>query len=91
MKEHSFLVDLLCFLLLVIKCCIAEQIQYTLRDESIHIKFGTSLLNKLREQYTDIMNAEFESELTQVLKRAVEFEIKYAKDVLAKRNLRFKF
>ena len=43
---------------------IAEQIQYTLRDESIHIKFGTTLLNKLREQYPDIMTDKFESELT---------------------------
>jgi ribonucleoside-diphosphate reductase beta chain len=61
---------------------IAEQIQYTLRDESIHIKFGTTLLNKLREQYTDIMTPEFEEELTSVLKQAVDLEIAYAKDVL---------
>ena len=61
---------------------IAEQIQYTLRDESIHIKFGTNLLNKLREQYTDIMDESFEQELTDVLKQAVELEIQYAKDVL---------
>jgi len=61
---------------------IAEQIQYTLRDESIHIKFGTTLLNKLREQYPDIMTAKFETELTEVLKRAVDLEIEYAQDVL---------
>ena len=61
---------------------IAEQIQYTLRDESIHIKFGTNLLNKLREQYTDIMDESFEQELTDVLKQAVELEIQYAQDVL---------
>jgi ribonucleoside-diphosphate reductase beta chain len=61
---------------------IAEQIQYTLRDESIHIKFGTTLLNKLREQYPDIMTDKFESELTEVLKRAVDLEIEYAQDVL---------
>ena len=61
---------------------IAEQIQYTLRDESIHIKFGTTLLNKLREQYQNIMTDKFESELTEVLKRAVDLEIRYAQDVL---------
>jgi len=61
---------------------IAEQIQYTLRDESIHIKFGTTLLNKLREQYPDIMTDKFETELTEVLKRAVDLEIEYAQDVL---------
>jgi len=61
---------------------IAEQIQYTLRDESIHIKFGTTLLNKLKEQYSDIMDSEFEEELTEVLKQAVDLEIQYAQDVL---------
>ena len=61
---------------------IAEQIQYTLRDESIHIKFGTTLLNKIREQNPDLMTDKFETELTEVLKRAVELEIEYAQDVL---------
>ena len=61
---------------------IAEQIQYTLRDESIHIKFGTTLLNKLKEQYSDIMDSSFEEELTEVLKKAVDLEIQYAEDVL---------
>jgi ribonucleoside-diphosphate reductase beta chain len=61
---------------------IAEQIQYTLRDESIHIKFGTTLLNKIREQNPDLMTDKFETELTEVLKQAVELEIKYAQDVL---------
>ena len=54
---------------------IAEQIQYTLRDESIHIKFGTTLLNKIREQNPDLITDKFETELTEVLKRAVELEI----------------
>jgi ribonucleoside-diphosphate reductase beta chain len=61
---------------------IAEQIQYTLRDESIHIKFGTTLLNKIREQNPDLMTEKFETELTEVLKQAVELEIAYAQDVL---------
>ena len=61
---------------------IAEQIQYTLRDESIHIKFGTTLLNKIREQNPDLMTDKFETELTEVLKQAVELEISYAQDVL---------
>lgn len=61
---------------------IAEQIQYTLRDESIHIKFGTTLLNKLKDQHSDIWNDEFEQELTEYVKKAVDLEIAYAKDVL---------
>jgi ribonucleoside-diphosphate reductase beta chain len=61
---------------------IAEQIQYTLRDESLHIKFGTNLLNTLRKQYPDIMTDAFEQELTDLVKEAVDLEIQYAKDVL---------
>ena len=61
---------------------IAEQIQYTLRDESIHIKFGVSMLNKIREQHPDVWTSELDEELTGYLKEAVNLEIQYAKDVL---------
>ena len=61
---------------------IAEQIQYTLRDESLHIKFGTNLLNRIREQHPDVWNEELDQELTGYLQSAVELEIEYAKDVL---------
>jgi ribonucleoside-diphosphate reductase beta chain len=61
---------------------IAEQIQYTLRDESLHIKFGSNLLNKLKEQYPEIWSEDFEAELTEQLKKAVDLEIAYAQDVL---------
>lgn len=61
---------------------IAEQIQYTLRDETIHIKFGTQLLNKIKEQNPTAWTKELEEELTTYLIQAVELEIQYAKDVL---------
>jgi ribonucleoside-diphosphate reductase beta chain len=61
---------------------IAEQIQYTLRDESLHIEYGTTVLNKIKEQHPGLWTDEFESELTDHLKAAVDLEIAYAKDVL---------
>ena len=61
---------------------IAEQIQYTLRDESLHIKFGSTLLTKLKAQYPAVWTKAFEKELTDIMKKAVELEIKYAQDVL---------
>ena len=61
---------------------VSEQIQYTLRDESIHIKFGTTLLNKIKEQHADVWNEDLENELTGYLQDAVKLEIEYAKDVL---------
>ena len=63
---------------------IAEQIQYTLRDESIHIKFGTSLLNKIKDEHPDVWDDKLEEELTGYLKSAVELEIAYTKEVLPK-------
>lgn len=61
---------------------IAEQIQYTLRDESLHIEFGINLLNKIREQHPDVWDDELDKELVGYLLSAVELEIQYAKDVL---------
>ena len=61
---------------------IAEQIQYTLRDESLHIQFGTNLLINIKSQHPDIWDDEFEDELTGYLIEAVNLEIQYAKDAL---------
>ena len=63
---------------------IAEQIQYTLRDESIHIKFGTSVLNKIREQHGEVWDESLDQELVGYLKQAVDLEINYAKEALPK-------
>lgn len=61
---------------------ISDQIKYTLRDESIHIKFGTYLINTLISQNPDIWTEEVKSQLINHIKKAVELEILYAKDVL---------
>ena len=61
---------------------ICEQIQYTLRDESLHIQFGTTLLNKIKEQYPDAWDTTLEQELIVNLKAAVDLEVQYARDVL---------
>jgi ribonucleoside-diphosphate reductase beta chain len=61
---------------------IAEQIQYTLRDESLHIYFGTKLINKLAKQFPEAYDKKFQEESVEHLKKAVELEIAYAKDVL---------
>lgn len=63
---------------------IAEQIRYTLRDESIHIQFGTYVLNTLMQQYPDIMDEGMETYLKSLLDEAVQLEIQYAHDVLPK-------
>jgi ribonucleoside-diphosphate reductase beta chain len=61
---------------------IGEEIEYTLRDESNHIKFGTMLINKIKEQNPLAWTEEFELELTEYIKVAAKLEIAYAHDVL---------
>lgn len=61
---------------------IGEQIEYTLRDESLHIAFGASLITKIKEQYPDVWDEEFEKDLTECLAEAVQLETNYAQDVL---------
>jgi|TARA_Y100001938_G_scaffold145627_1_gene222691 ribonucleoside-diphosphate reductase beta chain len=59
-----------------------DQIKYTLRDESLHIKFGTYLINTIKEQYPTVWTKKFEEETVEHIKKAVELEIAYAHDVL---------
>lgn len=61
---------------------LSDQIRYTLRDESLHIKFGTYLINTIKEQYPAIWTKKFEEETVEHIKKAVELEITYAHDVL---------
>lgn len=61
---------------------LCDQIRYTLRDESLHIEFGTYLLNRIFDEYPELKTAELENELVGLLKQATELEIAYAKDAL---------
>ena len=61
---------------------IGEQIQYTLRDESLHIKFGTTLINRIREDEPKVWTKSFEKETMEHIDKAMELELAYARDVL---------
>ena len=61
---------------------LSDQIRYTLRDETLHIQFGTYLINSIREQYPSVWTKKFEQETVEHIKKAVELEIAYAHDVL---------
>tara|TARA_Y100000592_G_scaffold21411_1_gene33030 strand:+ start:295 stop:1305 length:1011 start_codon:yes stop_codon:yes gene_type:complete len=61
---------------------LSDQIRYTLRDESLHIGFGTYLINTIKEQYSSVWTKKFEEETIEHIKKAVELEIQYAHDVL---------
>lgn len=61
---------------------VAEQFQYILRDESVHLAFGTDLINTIIDENPGIWTPEFKEIITNNIKRAVELEIAYARDCL---------
>ncbi|NGX45197.1 MAG: Ribonucleoside-diphosphate reductase subunit beta [Chlamydiae bacterium] len=61
---------------------IGEQFQYILRDETIHLNFGIDLINGIKEENSEIWTAEFQEEMTALIKHAVELEVCYAEDCL---------
>jgi len=61
---------------------LSDQIRYTLRDESLHIQFGTYLINTIKKQYPSVWTKKFETETVEHIKEAVELEVQYAHDVL---------
>jgi len=61
---------------------IGEQFQYILRDESIHLNFGIDLINGIKTENPDIWTPEFQKHIENLIREAVELEIKYAEDCL---------
>ena len=61
---------------------ISEQIQYSLRDETLHIEFGTQLIQTIIQQNPDIWTEAFRQETITHIERAIELEVAYVRDVL---------
>ncbi len=63
---------------------IAEQFQYILRDETIHLNFGIDLINGIKAENPHLWTEEFAAEMQSLIEQAVELEILYAQDCLPK-------
>ena len=61
---------------------VCEQIQYSIRDESIHVQFGVRLINTIIEQEPEAWTEKFQKETMDHIRKATELEIAYARDVL---------
>lgn len=61
---------------------IGEQFQYILRDETIHLNFGLDLINGIKSENPEIWTPEFQQEMIERVRTAVELELDYAKDCL---------
>jgi ribonucleoside-diphosphate reductase beta chain len=62
----------------------AEQFQYILHDESMHMNFGIDVINQIKIENPHLWNQEFQQEMIKLIKEAVEIEIQYAHDTMAR-------
>lgn len=59
---------------------IGQQFEYIMRDESIHLAFGCDLINAIIAENPEIWTSEFQQEIIELIKKAVELEQRYAYD-----------
>lgn len=59
---------------------VAEQFQYILRDESMHLNFGIDVINQIKLENPELWSPEFQEEVTQMILEGTELEINYARD-----------
>jgi len=57
-----------------------EQFEFIMRDESIHLAFGCDLINTIKAENPAVWTKEFQNEIVELIKKAVELEKTYAKD-----------
>jgi ribonucleoside-diphosphate reductase beta chain len=60
----------------------AEQFQYILRDESMHLNFGIDLINQIKIENSHLWTKAFQKEIIEIIKAGVELEHQYAKDTM---------
>ncbi len=61
---------------------VAEQFQYILRDESMHLNFGIDVINQIKLENPHLWTPEFQQEVTQMILEGTELEIAYARDTM---------
>lgn len=61
---------------------IAEQYQYILRDESLHLNFGIDVINQIKHENPRLWTAEFQDEIRAMLREAAELEAAYGRDTM---------
>ena len=61
---------------------VAEQFQYILRDESMHLNFGIDVINQIKLENPHLWTESFVEEITQMILEGTELEINYARDTM---------
>ena len=60
----------------------AEQFQYILRDESMHVNFGIDVINQIKLENPELWDDAMKKEATQMILEGTELEIQYARDTM---------
>jgi len=60
----------------------AEQFQFILRDESMHMNFGIDVINQIKIENPNLWSEAFQGELIGIIREAVDIETQYAHDTM---------
>jgi ribonucleoside-diphosphate reductase beta chain len=60
----------------------AEQFQYILRDESMHVNFGIDVINQIKIENPNLWDDQMKSDAAQMILEGTELEIQYARDTM---------
>ena len=60
----------------------AQQLQYILRDESMHLNFGIDVINQIKIENPGLWTESFQKILTDMIRKGVELEYEYAVDTM---------
>jgi len=60
----------------------AEQFQYIMRDESMHMNFGIDVINQIKFENPDLWSKAFQQEMIELVKNGVDLEYQYAVDTM---------
>ena len=63
---------------------VAQQFQYILRDESMHMNFGIDVINQIKLENPELWTEKFQAEMIELIKTGVELETRYAYDTMPK-------
>ncbi|HEY0221028.1 MAG TPA: ribonucleotide-diphosphate reductase subunit beta [Candidatus Paceibacterota bacterium] len=58
-----------------------SMINWVLRDESLHLKFGINLIHNVLEENTELLTEEFAAEIRNIIIEGVDLEVNYNKDL----------
>tara|TARA_Y100001935_G_scaffold46019_1_gene37813 strand:- start:3574 stop:4740 length:1167 start_codon:yes stop_codon:yes gene_type:complete len=61
---------------------VAEQFQYILRDESMHMNFGIDVINQIKLENPHLWSDDFKKDMVKLILEGVELETKYAYDTM---------